>query len=204
MTGTKQASDAVTPFHLHVPEAALEDLRDRLARTRWPERETVSGWEQGVPLDRARALADYWQHEYDWRRCEAALNAVGQFKTVIDGLELHFLHRRSPNPNALPLVLTHGWPGSVIEFLKVIGPLTDPEAHGGRAEEKQAEDGIQQQASLHSTKQLMICLMCLYLLTANHSQRSLLLMQISKQGKPRLGTEAYRIIFILLITHTNK
>lgn len=135
MTGTKQASDAVTPFHLHVPEAALEDLRDRLARTRWPERETVSGWEQGVPLDRARALADYWQHEYDWRRCEAALNAIGQFKTVIDGLELHFLHRRSPNPNALPLVLTHGWPGSVVEFLKVIGPLTDPEAHGGRAED---------------------------------------------------------------------
>lgn len=129
------SNDAIFPFHLDVPQQTLDDLRDRLARTRWPERETVSGWEQGVPLDHARALVDYWQNGYDWRRCEAALNAVGQFTTRIDGLTLHFLHRRSPHPDALPLIITHGWPGSVIEFMKVIGPLTDPVAHGGKAED---------------------------------------------------------------------
>ncbi|WP_085810192.1 epoxide hydrolase family protein [Sphingomonas sp. TZW2008] len=128
-------TDAIDAFVLDVPQAALDDLAARLALTRWPERETVDGWQQGVPLDAARALVDYWQHKYDWRRCEAALNAVGQFTTVIDGLRLHFLHRRSPEPNALPIVITHGWPGSVIEFMKVIGPLTDPVAHGGRAED---------------------------------------------------------------------
>ena len=126
-------NDAVTPFTLAVPQADLDDLTARLARIRWPEREPVDGWEQGVPLAAARSLVDHWQHRYDWRRCEAALNAVGQFTTTIDGLKLHFLHRRSPEPNALPIVITHGWPGSVIEFLKVIGPLTDPVAHGGRA-----------------------------------------------------------------------
>ncbi|WBH16868.1 epoxide hydrolase family protein [Sphingomonas radiodurans] len=128
-------SDAVTPFILDVPQHALDDLQDRLARTRWPERETVDGWQQGVPLAAARAFVEHWQTGYDWRRCEAALNAVGQFTTEIDGLKLHFLHRRSPEPNALPIVITHGWPGSVIEFMKVIGPLTDPVAHGGRAED---------------------------------------------------------------------
>lgn len=128
-------SDAVTPFTLDVPQTALDDLKDRLARTRWPERETVDGWQQGVPLAAARAFIDHWQTAYDWRRCEAALNAVGQFTTEIDGLKLHFLHRRSPEPNALPIVITHGWPGSVIEFMKVIGPLADPVAHGGRAED---------------------------------------------------------------------
>lgn len=129
------SNDAVTPFHLNVSDDTLNDLRDRLSRTRWPERETVSGWEQGVPLDRAQALVAYWQDGYDWRRCEAALNAIGQFTTEIDGLKLHFLHRRSPNPDALPIVITHGWPGSVVEFMKVIGPLTDPVAHGGTAED---------------------------------------------------------------------
>jgi pimeloyl-ACP methyl ester carboxylesterase len=128
-------SDAITPFTLTIPQADLDDLQARLARTRWPERETVEGWEQGVPLAAARALIDHWQHRYDWRRCESALNAIGQFTTEIDGLKIHFLHRRSPEPNALPIVITHGWPGSVIEFLKVIGPLTDPVAHGGRAED---------------------------------------------------------------------
>ena len=128
-------TDAIMPFMLDVPQATLDDLQDRLARTRWPERETVDGWQQGVPLASAEALVDHWQHGYDWRRCEAALNAVGQFTTEIDGLALHFLHRRSPEPNALPIVITHGWPGSVIEFMKVIGPLTDPVAHGGRAED---------------------------------------------------------------------
>ena len=135
MSGPDRSSDAVTPLHLNVPEDELKDLRDRLSRTRWPERETVSGWEQGVPLDRARALVAYWQDGYDWRRCEAALNGIGQFTTNIDGLNLHFLHRRSPHPDALPIVITHGWPGSVVEFMKVIGPLTDPVAHGGMAED---------------------------------------------------------------------
>lgn len=128
-------NDAVSPFTLAIPQADLDDLTTRLARIRWPERETVDGWEQGVPLAAARSLVDHWQHRYDWRRCEAALNAVGQFTTTIDGLKLHFLHQRSPEPNALPIVITHGWPGSVLEFLKVIGPLTDPVAHGGRGED---------------------------------------------------------------------
>lgn len=128
-------TEAITPFTLAVPQAELDDLRDRLARTRWPERETVDDGRQGVPLDAARALVDYWRDGYDWRRCEAQLNAVGQYRTTIDGLGIHFLHARSPEPDALPLIVTHGWPGSVIEFLKVIGPLTDPVAHGGRAED---------------------------------------------------------------------
>ncbi|TVV75464.1 epoxide hydrolase family protein [Sphingomonas solaris] len=121
----------IEDFHLDVPEAALDDLRDRLARTRWPERETVMDATQGVPLADAQALCAYWRDSYDWRRCEARLNALGQFRTTIDGLGIHFLHIRSPEPDALPLILTHGWPGSVIEFLKVIGPLSDPAAHGG-------------------------------------------------------------------------
>lgn len=126
-------TDAITPFRLDVPESDLADLKDRLARTRWPEPATEEGWAQGVPLDAARALVDYWREQHDWRRCEARLNALGQFRTVIDGCGVHFLHVRSPEPDALPLVLTHGWPGSVIEFLDVIGPLTDPRAHGGDA-----------------------------------------------------------------------
>ncbi|WEK43660.1 MAG: epoxide hydrolase [Candidatus Sphingomonas colombiensis] len=124
-------SEAITPFHLNVAQAELDDLAARLARTRWPERATVDGWEQGVPLDRAQALVAHWRDGYDWRACEARLNAIGQYRTTIDGIGVHFLHVRSPEPDALPLVITHGWPGSVIEFLKVIGPLTDPAAHGG-------------------------------------------------------------------------
>ncbi len=126
-------SDAITTFQLAIPDSDLDDLRDRLRRTRWPERETVDGWGQGVPLAAAQALCDYWRDDYDWRRCETALNAAGQYRTEIDGCGIHFLHVRSPNPDALPLILTHGWPGSVIEFLEVIGPLTDPVAHGGDA-----------------------------------------------------------------------
>ena len=124
-------NSSIEPFHLSVPEAALSDLKERLARTRWPERETVGDGDQGVPLAEAQALCAYWRDHYDWRRCEAQLNALGQFRTTIDGLGIHFLHVRSPEPDALPLILTHGWPGSVIEFLKVIKPLTDPAAHGG-------------------------------------------------------------------------
>ncbi len=121
----------IEPFHLNVPEAALNDLTERLARTRWPERETVDNREQGAPLAEVQALCAYWRDHYDWRRCEAQLNELGQFRTSIDGLGIHFLHVRSPEPDALPLILTHGWPGSVVEFLKVIKPLTDPAAHGG-------------------------------------------------------------------------
>jgi pimeloyl-ACP methyl ester carboxylesterase len=123
----------VRPFELAVPERELDDLRERLARTRWPERETVDDWSQGIPLAYVQDLCAYWAESYDWRRAEAALNAVGQFTTEIDGLGIHFLHARSPHEGALPLLLTHGWPGSVVEFLKVIGPLADPPAHGGDA-----------------------------------------------------------------------
>ena len=119
------------PFILDVPEQDLTDLRTRLARTRWPDRETVPDTSQGPRLDKVRALVDYWRDGYDWRRAERLLNGFGQYKTTIDGLGLHLLHVRSPEPAALPLIMTHGWPGSVLEFSKVLGPLTDPAAHGG-------------------------------------------------------------------------
>lgn len=121
----------IQPFHLHVPETILDDLKDRLARTRWPEREPVADRSQGAPLAEVQSLCAYWRDSYDWRRCEARLNMLGQFRTMIDGLGIHFLHIRSPEPDALPLLLTHGWPGSVIEFLKIVGPLSNPAAHGG-------------------------------------------------------------------------
>ncbi|MEJ7935291.1 epoxide hydrolase [Sphingobium sp. AN558] len=123
----------IRPFTLTIDQAELDDLNRRIDRTRWPERETVDGWEQGVPTDRLRRLVDYWRNGYDWRRCEAMLNGFGQYKTLIDEIDVHFLHIRSPHANAMPLLLTHGWPGSVIEFHKVIGPLSDPVAHGGDA-----------------------------------------------------------------------
>jgi pimeloyl-ACP methyl ester carboxylesterase len=123
--------DDLTPFRIEVPEGELRDLRERLTRTRWPEPATVTDWSQGMPLSYARELCGYWAEGYDWRATEARLNALPQFRTLIDGLRIHFLHVRSPHPDALPLVITHGWPGSIVEFLKVIGPLTDPVAHGG-------------------------------------------------------------------------
>jgi epoxide hydrolase len=126
-------SKKIEPFHLAVPEGQLADLRDRLARTRWPDAETVDDTSQGPPLAKLQALVDHWQNGYDWRRCEAMLNGFGQHRTEIDGLGIHFLHVRSPEPDALPLLMTHGWPGSVLEFRDVIGPLTDPVAHGGSA-----------------------------------------------------------------------
>ncbi|MBV8933930.1 MAG: alpha/beta fold hydrolase, partial [Kutzneria sp.] len=129
------ATDAVTPFRLNVPEAALIDLRRRLAATRWPERETVTDASQGAQLDRVRKLVHHWLTKYDWRRLEARLNSFGQFRTKLDGLGIHFLHVRSKHQNAIPLLLTHGWPGSVVEFLNVIGPLTDPVAFGGQTED---------------------------------------------------------------------
>ena len=126
-------SEEIIPFTLAIGQDKLDDLRHRLEATRWPEKEPVNDWSQGAPLEKVQALVAYWLTQYDWRRCEAMLNGFGQFKTEIDGLGIHFLHVRSPNPNALPLLLTHGWPGSVIEFHKVIGPLTDPVAYGGAA-----------------------------------------------------------------------
>jgi pimeloyl-ACP methyl ester carboxylesterase len=124
-------SETVSPFRLSIGQAQLDDLRERLRHVRWPERETVGDRSQGLKLEAAQALHDYWLNRYDWRRCERALNRLGQFTTEIDGLDIHFLHVRSPEPDALPLIITHGWPGSVIEFLKIIGPLTDPRGHGG-------------------------------------------------------------------------
>lgn len=130
-----RATAELTPFRVEVPQAALDDLKRRLAATRFPERETVANWDQGVPLASMRELVEYWHDRYDWRRFEARINAVPQFRTELDECGIHFLHARSRHEGALPLLLTHGWPGSVVEFLKVVGPLTDPEAHGGRAED---------------------------------------------------------------------
>src|SRR6266853_5895996 len=129
------ATKAVTPFEVHVPRAALDDLKRRLANTRWPIKEPVSDWSQGVPLAKAQALVEYWRTHYDWRRVESTLNGLSQFRTQIDGLGIYFIHVRSKHENALPIILTHGWPGSIIEFLQVIGPLVDPTAHGGKADE---------------------------------------------------------------------
>ncbi|MFD4695241.1 epoxide hydrolase family protein [Streptomyces sp. NPDC058463] len=120
-------STALTPFRVGFPDADLADLGERLARTRWPDKETVGDWSQGVPLAYLQELAEYWRSTYDWRAAEARLNALPQFRTEIDGLGIHFLHVRSRHPQAKPLLLSHGWPGSVIEFLDIIGPLTDPE-----------------------------------------------------------------------------
>ncbi len=125
------SAEDIADAPIAVPDAALEDLRRRLAATRWPDRETVDDWSQGAPLDRVRALCDYWLHRYDWRRCEATLNGWSPQATTIDGLESSFFHIRSRVPGALPLLMTHGWPGSVIEFNRVVGPLTDPAAYGG-------------------------------------------------------------------------
>jgi pimeloyl-ACP methyl ester carboxylesterase len=122
-------------FHVDVPEADLVDLRQRVVATRWPDRETVTDQSQGVQLKKIQELVRYWATDYDWRKVEAKLNSLPQFMTEIDGLGIHFIHVRSPHPNALPLIITHGWPGSVLELLKVIDPLTNPTAHGGSAED---------------------------------------------------------------------
>ena len=125
----------VQPFRIAVPDDVLADLRRRLAATRWPEPECVDDWSQGMPLSYTRELAAYWAEGYDWRARESALNRFDQFTTEIEGLDIHFIHQRSPHADAFPLIITHGWPGSVVEFQKVIEPLTDPTAHGGRAED---------------------------------------------------------------------
>jgi pimeloyl-ACP methyl ester carboxylesterase len=128
---TAQTLETIQRFKIEIPDADLDDLRDRLARTRWPSQLPEVGWSRGVPLDYVRELAEYWRTSYDWREHEARLNELPQFVTDVDGANVHFLHIRSAEPDALPLIMTHGWPGSIVEFLDVIGPLTDPRAHGG-------------------------------------------------------------------------
>jgi pimeloyl-ACP methyl ester carboxylesterase len=135
MSSTVETASEIRPFQVEVPDEALEDLRRRVAATNWPEKETVADQSQGVPLAMIQKLARYWGTDYDWRTCEAKLNALPQFITEIDGLDIHFIHVRSPHEDALPLIVSHGWPGSIIEQLKLIEPLTDPTAHGGAAED---------------------------------------------------------------------
>jgi len=137
-SGAATAADdqqAIRPFRVNFPEEQLIDLRKRIDATRWPDKETVTDQSQGVQRATVQKLARYWQTDYDWRKCEAKLNALPNFVTAIDGVDIHFIHVRSKHPNALPIIITHGWPGSIIEQLKLIGPLTDPTAYGGRAED---------------------------------------------------------------------
>src|SRR5689334_23329933 len=134
-TDNPVAATAIRRFKAEFPQTEIDDLRRRIAATRWPSKELVTDRSQGVQLATIQGLARYWATEYDWRRCEARLNALPQFTTEIDGVDVHFIHVKSPHENALPLIMTHGWPGSVIELLETIGPLTDPTAHGGSAED---------------------------------------------------------------------
>jgi pimeloyl-ACP methyl ester carboxylesterase len=135
MSSTVETANEIRPFHVDIPDEALEDLRRRIAAVRWPSRELVADRSQGVQLATIQELARYWATEHDWRKAEAKLNALPQFTTTIDGVDIHFLHVKSPHADALPLIMTHGWPGSVIELLETVGPLTDPTAHGGQAED---------------------------------------------------------------------
>ena len=139
LPGTLRAAttggDTIRPFSVNFPQERIAELRRRIAATQWPERETVTDTSQGVQLAPMQELARYWATDYDWRKVEARLNALPQFITEIDGLDIHFIHVRSKHENALPLIVNHGWPGSIIEQLKIIDPLTDPTAHGGRAED---------------------------------------------------------------------
>src|SRR4029453_10442904 len=130
-----QKSEEIKPFAYQAPQNALCDLKQRLAQARWPEHETTNDWSEGVPLDKLRALVDYWRTDYDWRRCEKALNRFPQVHPGRDGLAIHFLPVRAKHANALPIILTHGWPSTILLFRDVIGPLTDPTAYGGKAED---------------------------------------------------------------------
>jgi pimeloyl-ACP methyl ester carboxylesterase len=134
-SATATTDTAIRPFRIEVPQQDIDELRRRVDATRWPSKELVGDRSQGVQVATAQALARYWTTDYDWRRCEARLNALPQFKTQIDGVDVHFIHVKSQHENALPLIMTHGWPGSVVELLETIGPLTDPASHGGRAED---------------------------------------------------------------------
>ncbi len=135
LTAGAQSSEAIRPFHINTPQVALDDLRRRILATKWPDHETVTDASQGVQLETMKKLASYWATDYDWRKMEAKLNALPEFITTIDGIDIHFIHVRSKQKNALPIIITHGWPGSIIEQLKIIGPLSDPTAYGGRAED---------------------------------------------------------------------
>jgi pimeloyl-ACP methyl ester carboxylesterase len=135
MSATAETATEIQTFHVEIPEEELAEMRRRIEATRWPTKELVPDRSQGVQLEALQALARYWATDYDWRKAEAELNALPQFTTEIDGLEIHFIHVRSPHENALPLIMTHGWPGSVVELLEAVGPLTDPTAHGGTAED---------------------------------------------------------------------
>ena len=135
MAAAAETASDIRPFQVEIPEEELAELRRRIAATRWPSQELVADRSQGVQLAALQELARYWTTEYDWRKCEARLNAVPQFTTEIDGVDIHFLHVRSKHEEALPLIMTHGWPGSVIELLETVGPLTAATAHGGRAED---------------------------------------------------------------------
>jgi len=130
---TNPATHEIEEFQIHIPQADLDDLADRLARTRWPASLPGAAWERGVPVDYLRELAGYWRESFDWRAAEARLNSYPQYTTLIDGQKIHFLHVKSPEPNATPLLLLHGWPGSIVEFTRVIGPLSDPRGHGAAA-----------------------------------------------------------------------
>ena len=131
LSSTVETATEIRPFHVDIPQEELDELGRRIAATRWPEKETVADQSQGVPRAMIQELARYWATDYDWRKCEASLNALPQFITEIDGLDIHFIHVRSQHEDALPLIVNHGWPGSIIEQLKIIGRLTDPTAHGG-------------------------------------------------------------------------
>src|SRR5215211_4242051 len=135
MSSNLETATAIRPFHLEIPDEQLVDLLRRIGATRWPSSELVNDRSQGVQLATMRELARYWSDDYDWRACEARLNALPQFMTEIDGVDIHFIHVRSPHEDAMPLIMTHGWPGSVVELLETVGPLTDPTAHGGDAED---------------------------------------------------------------------
>ena len=135
MSTTVETATEIRPFHIEIAEEQIDDLRRRIGQTRWPTKELVADRSQGVQLATLRELAPYWETDYDWRKVESKLNALPQFKTEIDGVDIHFIHVKSQHENALPLIMTHGWPGSVIELLESVGPLTDPTAHGGSAED---------------------------------------------------------------------
>ena len=135
MSSTVQTATEIRPFHVEFPEEALRELRDRIAATRWPSKELVADRSQGVQLKTLQELASYWENKYDWRKAEAKLNDLPQFTTEIDGVDVHFIHARSAHENALPLIMTHGWPGSVVEMIDSIGPLMDPTAQGGSPED---------------------------------------------------------------------
>src|SRR5208337_3703263 len=133
MSSTAESATEIRPFRVDMPDEAIADLRRRIAATRWPAKELVADRSQGVQLATIQELARFWAADYDWRACEARLNALPQFTTEIDGVDIYFIHVKSRHENALPLIMTHGWPGSVIELLETVGPLTDPTAHGGSA-----------------------------------------------------------------------